>query len=67
MAKPTIYAEKIKPDHIERLNEIAQLAKIGAAATDTALCLDNLGSAQCILFEVIHRLASEGHEMAVAD
>ncbi|MEC3861185.1 hypothetical protein VK792_07810 [Mesobacterium sp. TK19101] len=64
MADPTIYAVKNKRDHIDRLYEIANLAKIGAAATNTVLNLDHLDSAQCTLWEVIYTLASEGIEIA---
>ena len=64
MAEPTIYAVKNQRDHIDRLYEIAHLAKIGAAATDTALNLDHMESAQCTLWEVVHTLAAEGIEMA---
>lgn len=64
MADPTIYTVKNKRDHIDRLYEIANLAKIGAAATDTVLKLDHLDSAQCTLWELVYTLASEGVEIA---
>ena len=64
MAEWTIYALKTERDHIDRLHEIANLAKIGAAATETILELEHMGSAQCTLWELVYTLASEGVEIA---
>ena len=64
MAERTIYALKTERDHIDRLHEIANLAKIGAAATETILDLEHMGSAQLTLLEMIYTLASEGVEIA---
>ena len=64
MGEPTIYRSRAPRNHIDRLYEIANLAKMGAAASDTALKLHDLDSAQCTLWEVIYTLASEAIDIA---
>ncbi len=64
MKTPTMYASGGEPDHIDRLYQIAHLAKIGAASTDTVMVLERMGDSHQSLFEVIHRLASEAAEIA---
>lgn len=64
MTDHTIYAAKRKRGHIDRLYNIANLAKVGAAATDTLLDLDDMDAAQCTLWEVVYTLASEAIEIA---
>ncbi len=64
MSDYTIYAVKHVRDHIDRLIEIADLAKVGAASTDTNLNVEGLERAHCSLFSLIHQLASEGIDFA---
>lgn len=64
MSEDSIYETSHKRDHIDALHEIAHLAKIGAASTDTVAGVKHMSAAQCSLFEVIHRLANEGVELA---
>jgi len=64
MTDSTIYAVDRDSSYIDRLYQIIHLAKVGAASTDTALNLEHMDDSQCVLFEVIHRLASEGVDMA---
>ena len=64
MKSITMYDTECGRDHIDRLYDIVNLAKVGAAATDTGLNIAHLDSAQCCLFEVIYALASEAVEIA---
>ena len=59
MTTDTMYATHRSQDVTDYLDQIINLSKLGAASTDTALNIRNLDDAQCSLFEVIHRLASE--------
>jgi len=54
--------DKPMPDYdlaIRRLHQISRLAKIGVAATESALNIPHLDAAQDQLHEVIYRLATE--------
>lgn len=46
------------------MHSIMSLSKVGAAATDTTLNVQNMDDAICALFEVIHSIASEAAEQA---
>lgn len=64
MKDATIYNVDRTRDHVDRLHDIINLAKVGIASTDTALNIAHLDSGQCCLFEVIYRIASEALEIA---
>lgn len=59
MNTPSMYGAEFAEEVDEKLFKIAQLAKIGAASTDSKLGIMDMDCAQLCLFEVIHRLATE--------
>lgn len=60
----SIYDSKTPRVAHDCLIEIAQLARVGASSTDSALNLTNMNDAHCTLFDMIHRIALEGAELA---
>lgn len=60
----SLHSTKRKWCHIDRLYHILNLSMAGAAATDTAMNLENQLAAVCAIFEEIYRHAHLGVEYA---